>query len=45
MIDLSMANINQEQAQAFARAIYTDIADYIKNHQEDYKNFVEKESK
>lgn len=44
MTDFSNIQISNEQAQQFARAIYTDIVDYVKNHQEEYKEFLAKEN-
>ncbi len=43
MTDCSNIQISNEQAQQFARAIYTDVIDYVKNHQEEYKEFLAKE--
>ena len=43
MTDFSNIQISNEQAQQFARAIYTDVVDYVKNHQEEYKEFLAKE--
>ena len=31
--------IGSEQAQKFARSVYSDIAEYIKTHQDEYKRF------
>lgn len=33
-MDFSNIQISNEQAQQFARAIYTDVIEYVKNHQE-----------
>lgn len=34
MTDFSDIQISNEQAQKFARAIYIDVIEYVKNHQE-----------
>lgn len=34
MTNITNIQISNEQAQQFARAIYTDVIEYIKNHQE-----------
>lgn len=34
MTNITDIQISNEQAQQFARAIYTDVIEYIKNHQE-----------
>lgn len=34
-------NISKEQATAFAASIYMDIAEYIKNHQNEYQKFLQ----
>lgn len=44
MTDFSNIQISNEQAQQFARAIYTDVVDYVKNQQEEYKEFLAKEN-
>ncbi len=40
MTDFSNIQISNEQAQQFARVIYTDVVDYVKNHQEEYKQML-----
>lgn len=37
--------IDDKGAKTIARAIYTDIAAYIQNHQEEYQEFLSKISK
>lgn len=44
MTDFSNIQISNEQAQQFARAIYTDVIDYVKNHQEEYNEFLTAEN-
>lgn len=44
MTDFSNIQISNEQAQQFARAIYTDVIEYVKSHQEEYKEFLAKEN-
>lgn len=44
MTDFSNIQISNEQAQQFARAIYTDVVDYVRKHQEEYKEFLAKEN-
>ncbi len=34
MTNITNIQISNEQAQQFARAIYTDVIEYVKNHQE-----------
>jgi hypothetical protein len=36
--------IDDSQAKQFANVIYTEIADYIKNHKEEYDKFLQKEN-
>lgn len=43
MANCSNIQISNEQAQQFARAIYTDVIDYVKSHKEEYKEFLAKE--
>lgn len=35
--------ISQAQSRIFARAIYADIAAYVKAHQEEYREFLSQE--
>lgn len=37
--------ISQEQAREFAKAIYADIEDYIKQHQEEFEEFLAEQRK
>lgn len=34
MTNITNIQISNEQAQQFARAIYSDVIEYVKNHQE-----------
>lgn len=44
MAELKEVIISQEQAREFARQIYADIEDYIENHREEFKQFLEQEN-
>ncbi|MCM1062749.1 MAG: hypothetical protein NC452_21110 [Eubacterium sp.] len=37
--------ISQEQAREFARAIYADIDDYVKSHQQEFEEFLAEQRK
>jgi len=37
-------NISQEQAKAFASAIFPDIATYIESHREEFEEFLRDEA-
>ena len=36
-------NLNQQQAKQFAKAVYADIADYIRDHEDEYRQFLAEE--
>lgn len=45
MIDITSIQISNEQAKQFAKAIYTDVIEYIKNHKDEneYENYSKQE--
>ncbi len=43
MTDITNIQIGDEQAHKFARAIYTDVINYVKNHKEEYNKFLNNE--
>ncbi len=43
MTDITNIQISNEQAQQFARTIYTDVIEYIKNHKDEYENYSRQE--
>lgn len=45
MADLAEIVISKKQAQEFAKAIYSDIDDYVKSHQKEFEEFLREERK
>lgn len=43
MTDITNIQIGDEQAKQFAKAIYTDVIEYIKNHKDEYRNYSKQE--
>lgn len=44
MAELEEFVISNEQAKAFARAIYADIAKYVEKHRDEFEKFLDQEN-